>query len=247
MRTIRYKEIAATIRRAIESGELAAGALLPSEASLGTTHDVSRVTIRKALETLRSEGLVDSRQGFGWFVVGEQIPLGLSGLSTIEAQLRRSGRASARQVLEFSFVDARPVVADLLGARVLEVRRLNLVDGEPFARITVWCPEHLGAELSKADVERRSFQELVPVTLGGATQRIGAAVVTADDAELLGLPVGSAVLVVDRVTHDAAGQPVLVSEHVFPAHHAEFVVDLPASSAEEHHVGSPPGLRLVGP
>ena len=37
---------------------------------------------------------------------------------------------------------------------VLEVRRLNLADGEPFARVTVWCPDDLGAQLSRADVER---------------------------------------------------------------------------------------------
>ncbi len=247
MRTIRYREIADAIRRGIEAGEFPAGALLPSEAGLGATHDASRVTIRKALETLRADGLVDSRQGVGWFVVGEQIPLGLSGLSTIEEQLRRSGRSSGRRVLDFSYVDALPRVAELLGERVLEVRRLNLVDGEPFARITVWCPEHLGAELSKADVERRSFQELLPVTLGGATQRIGAALVGADDARLLGLAPGSAVLVVDRITHDAGGAPVLVSEHVFPAQQAEFVAELPADSAADAAAGSPPGLRLVGP
>ena len=43
---------------------------------------------------------------------------------------------------------------------MLEVRRLNLADGQPFALVTVWCPEELGAELSRADVERASFLEL---------------------------------------------------------------------------------------
>ncbi|MDH4279213.1 MAG: winged helix-turn-helix domain-containing protein, partial [Acidimicrobiia bacterium] len=62
MRRIRYHEIADDLRRTIESGDLEPGKVLPSEASLGTSHGASRVTIRKALEVLRGEGLVESRQ-----------------------------------------------------------------------------------------------------------------------------------------------------------------------------------------
>ena len=58
------------------------------------------------------------------------------------------------------------------------VRRLNLADGEPFARVTVWCPEDLGAHLSRAQVQERSFYDLLPVAFGGATQRLGECEVT---------------------------------------------------------------------
>lgn len=258
MSRIRYRQIADDLRRRIASGEWAAGQVLPSEAALGAEHEASRVTIRKALEVLRSEGLVDSRQGFGWLVAAETLPQPLASLVTIEQQLEASGRASARQVLDFRFVDAPPLVLPALGARVLEVRRLNLADGEPFARVTVWCRDDLGESLSKVDVERASFYELLDgrgegnrdggegaaVTIGDATQTIGAENVTSADAELLGVPAGSAVLVVRRVTNDIAGIPVLVSEHVFPGHLTEFVVDLARSDTSD--LVSPPGLRLVG-
>ncbi|MBT6446164.1 MAG: winged helix-turn-helix transcriptional regulator, partial [Acidimicrobiaceae bacterium] len=62
-RSFRYQEIAESIRGDVEKGVLATGALLPSESALSAAHDASRVTIRKALEQLRGEGLVDSRQG----------------------------------------------------------------------------------------------------------------------------------------------------------------------------------------
>ena len=58
-------------------------------------------------------------------------------------------------------------------------------------------------------------------------QTIGAAVADARDAALLEVPVGSPVLRCERTTSDPDGRPVLVSEHVFPAHRTEFVVDLP--------------------
>ena len=73
VRTIRYRDIAADLRRRVDEGEFAAGRLLPSESALSATYSASRVTIRKALEDLRSEGLVDSRQGFGWFVAGPTV------------------------------------------------------------------------------------------------------------------------------------------------------------------------------
>jgi GntR family transcriptional regulator len=243
VRAVRYREIADELGARVVAGEFGSGRLLPSEAALSATYGASRITVRRALEELRSEGLVDSRQGFGWFVAVDPLQQSLGRLGTIEAQLAASGVETERRVLDFAFVPAPPDVAAVLGeGTVLQVRRVNLADGEPFARVTVWCPEALGAELSRADVERASFYELLPVALGGATQTIGAAAVGPEDAAVLDVPPGSPVLRCRRVTTSVDGWPVLVSEHVFPAHRTEFVVDLPASVPSM----APSGLRLVG-
>ncbi len=223
-------------------GEFAAGGLLPSEAALGKTYGASRVTIRKALELLRDDNLVDSRQGLGWFAAADPVAQALTGLSTIERQLSDSGRTAVRRITDFGFVEAPLHVAQVLGVRVLEVRRINLADGHPFARVTVWCREDLGAELSKAELERSTFIELLPIELAGASQRIGAALVDEADAADLGIPESSAVLCVNRTTHAADGTAVLMSEHVFPGHLTEFVVDLPPETADD----APTGLRLLG-
>jgi GntR family transcriptional regulator len=241
---VRYRFIAEELRRQVEAGDFAAGRLLPSESALSAEYDVSRITVRKALELLREEGLVDARQGLGWFVAVDPLRQSLGRLGTIEAQLAESGIRSERRVLDFAFVAAPPRVRAVLRARkVLEVRRLTLADGAPFARVTVWCAERIGAGLSRDAVEQSSFYELLGpgVGLGGATQTIAAAAAAEDDAELLDIPVGSPVLVCERTTTDLAGDPVLFSTHVFPGHRTEFVVDLP-------HVDqsiAPSGLRLV--
>jgi GntR family transcriptional regulator len=242
VREVRYRAIADELRGRVESGELGAGRLLPSESELSRAHLVSRVTVRKALELLREEGLIDARQGFGWFVAADPVRQALGRLGTIEDQLGELGLSSERQVVGFRFLSPPPRVRQVLGVdAVLEVRRLNLADGQPFARVTVWCPEEVGARLSRAEVERTPFYELVGVPIGGATQTIGAAAASAADAHLLAVPVGSPVLRCERVTRDVEDRPLLVSEHVFPAHRTEFVVDLPKS---EPSMG-PSGLRLV--
>ena len=121
------------------------------------------------------------------------------------------------------------------------MKRRNLADGAPFAVVTVWCPAELGQHLSRREVERRPFYELLGVQLRGATQTIGAAAATEHDARLLEVPVGSPVLRCERLTTTVTGEPVLLSEHIFPAHRTEFVVELPQSAPSL----VPSGLRLV--
>jgi GntR family transcriptional regulator len=242
VRSARYREIADDLRHRLAAGEFSAGRLLPSEAELGAAYAASRVTVRKALEGLREEGLLASRQGIGWQPAFDPLRQTLGRLGTIEAQLADAGIASTRQILDFGFVNAPARVRRVLDSRrVLEVRRLNLANGEPFARVTVWCAEQVGRQLSLQDVERSSFYELLDVELGGATQTIGAAGATKSDAELLRLVAGSPVLRCTRVTNDVGGRAVLMSEHVFPADRTEFVVDL---THVERSI-APNGLRLV--
>ncbi|MDW3213829.1 MAG: GntR family transcriptional regulator [Ilumatobacteraceae bacterium] len=240
MRHVRYQEIADELRTRVRSA--APGSLLPSEAELSREFSASRVTIRRALEVVREDGLIAARQGFGWFVSTEPVRQSLERLGTIESQLETSGRDPARRVIDFSFESPPVHVRKLLGpAKVLRVKRVSLADGEPFAVVTVWCPAVMGQRLSLDDVERRPFSELLDVELRGATQTIGADSADADLAGLLAVPVGAPLLKCQRVTADLDGNPVLVSEHYFPAHRTEFVVDLPH---DEPSI-TPAGLRLV--
>lgn len=240
MRQIRYQEIADALRERVLAAP--AGSVLPSEAEMSDEFGASRVTIRRSLELLREEGLLAARQGFGWFVAAEPVPQSLQSLATIESHVEGVGKLSERKIEEFAYVASPDRVERVLGCdQVLRVKRVNLADGEPFAVVTVWCPAELGAHLSRKDVERRPFYELLNVDLLGATQRIAADLVDPADAKLLGVPAGSPVLRCERVTTDRSGAPVLVSEHVFPAHRTEFVVDLPQAEPSM----TPSGLRIV--
>ena len=82
---------------------------------------------------------------------------------------------------------------------------------------------------------------MLDVELRGATQTIGADLASAADASLLGVPVGAPLLRCQRVTTDQAGRALLLSEHVFPAHRTEFVVELPQAEPSM----TPSGLRIV--
>jgi GntR family transcriptional regulator len=238
---MRYLDVADDLRRRIAVGELRPGRLLPSEAQLAADHEVSRVTVRRALTLLRDGGLVGSRQGYGWYVSPSPLPQPLDGLRTIEANVLAAGQSTERHILGFGFIDAPARAREVLGVdTVLEIRRVNLADGEPFARVTVWVPDALATDLSRASVERHSLYELLPVTLGGATQSISAVPASKDDADLLGVPPGAPLLCAERTTRDADGSAVLLSDAVFNPLLTELVVELPPTGDAE-----PAGLRLV--
>ena len=215
--------IARDLRQQLASGELGAGAVLPSEADLAGAYGVSRVTVLKALEVLRAEGLIDARQGFGWFVPVDRVRQLVGDLTTIEAELAAQGREPVRKVLSFRFVPD-PFAAGG-GAEVLEVVRVNLADGQPFALVTVWCPAEVGRRLSTEEVETSTFYDLLPVPVAAIDQTIRATSADERDAEVLGVPSGSPLLVALRISRDAVGEAFLRSEHRFPAHLTEFVLE----------------------
>jgi GntR family transcriptional regulator len=244
---MRYVDVASELRARLAAGDFRPGGPLPSEAELGEELGASRVTVRRALEALKAEGLVTSRRGSGWFVAHDPVRQSLGRVTTVEAALEAAGAVPSRKVLEFAFEPASNDVAAALdlarGAEVLRVRRLNLADDRPFAIVTVWVAANLGRHLSRADVEMATFYDLLPfagVEFGRAQQIIGADVATADDARLLEIERGDPVLTCRRLTLDAAGRPVLLAEHRYAGVHTTFEVELPSVTSPRAQIGARP-------
>lgn len=262
IQVVRYLHIADAIRDDIAAGRFGAGGSLPSESELGKRFSASRVTVRRALEVLRDDGLVTSRRGSGWFLAVDPVRQSLGRFATVEDALEAAGVESRREVLEFGFEPApdrvRAELELVAGADVLRVRRRNFArlpsvrkggaaHDEPFGVVTVWLPRHHGEALSRSDVEASTFYELLTrrgVALGAAVQTITAEAAGPDDVDLLAVPDGIPVLVCHRLTRDLDRRPVLFSEHRYPSHRTEFEVELPRVAPAGE---GPVGLRLVRP
>lgn len=227
-RTYLYQQLAADIRARVAAGEFDNGVLLPSEGQLAEAYSVSRLTVKRALDGLRRDGLLEARRGLGWFVAKRQaLRQGLGQLTTIDENIRALGMTPVRKVLEFAFVDAPPEVRERLGAdRTLRIVRLNLADGEPVAHVTTYCAEDLAGGLSKTSVEQSTVYELLPVEIAAASHVIRAGLVDDPEASLLHVAPGSPGLWSERITYDSDERAVLFSLAVFPADRAEYVVEL---------------------
>ncbi len=249
VRLPRYLQIAQDIKVSIENETFVKGQLLPSEAALSKTYDVSRVTVRKALDVLRDGNLVEPRHGSGWLVKPSPVPQSLGTFMTLEEQLENVGVAPMRKVLSSRRILASGRQEEVLGPiELLEVERLNFADGIPFARITVWLSIELAKKFSISDLEEKSFYKLLrdsgalPRPLASAIQTIAAALIGESDAALLQVPQGSPALRCERTTFDTLGYPILLSEFIFPGSRTEFVSEM---TSTEGFVLPSSGLRLI--
>jgi DNA-binding GntR family transcriptional regulator len=240
---VRHQDLADALRLRIASHDLGARGALPGELDLAREYGTSRVTVRRALDQLRREGLVTSRRGSGWFAAGDLLRQPLGRVTTVEAAVEAAGARPGRRVTGFGFVAAPAFVADALrldpGGEVLRVERVNLADDEPFALVTVWVRADVGADVSRADIERTTFYDLLPlrgVELESVHQTITAEVAEPDVATALACAPGDPLLLVRRVTSDASGEPTLYSEHRYPADRTSFEIEFSIGSGARQHV-----------
>src|SRR5689334_19628805 len=142
MTDLRYRQVADGLRERIGKGSYGPSGALETEAELCRAFGVSRITVRRALELLRDEGMVTSRKGSGWSVAVDPVRQVLGTFPTVEASLREDGVAFRRQVLEFGYQAAPPDIARALrlpeGAEVLRVQRLNFADEHAVDLVTTW-------------------------------------------------------------------------------------------------------------
>ncbi|MEV0395882.1 GntR family transcriptional regulator [Polymorphospora rubra] len=242
-----YRQIADHLREAIERHELAPGAQLPSESALVAEYNVNRVTARRALSVLVTDGLVAAEHGRGWFV-RRRPPV--KRLSSDRFAGRKEGKAAftvdmEENQREFSveviFVgeanDTPPDILSRLGlgsdAPVLVRRRRYLAEGQPVEYATSYIPLEIaqGTPISQANpgpggiYARMEDQGFV---FERYDEEITARMPTEEETRILSLPAGSPILHLTR-TAIASGRPVEVCNTVMDSAAFVLLYSLPAS------------------
>lgn len=211
-----HEQIAQHLRERILDGRYAPLAQVPSETALCASFEVSRVTVRQALAALQSEGLIFKRQGKGSFVARPKSTQDVTQLAGLAEALASQGHQVLNRVLSLgegrADAQAAQKLALPLGAPVVILRRVRLIDRVPVSLEVTVLPGHLLAVLQRADLVQRDVFEVLEndagLALGHADLTIGAAPADALLAEHLPLAPGMPVLHIERLTHDAAGRPI---------------------------------------
>lgn len=256
MTSSRFRQIAEDLRERVALGEFGDQGTLDSESALCSRYAVSRVTVRRALETLREQGLVQSRQGSGWFATGGSFhqTLALGTFRHAGSAVAESGKVMARRVIDFGYLKASPVLSSTLdlaaagageaAADVLHSRSVRTVDGVPLDLVAEWVPAAIAGRVSRADAAepgiwaslRRDGHRVASVR-----QTITAGIATADDAALLDVELGAPLLLVRRLALDEDKAPLALSDHRYLAHRFSLEVEFngwPGAGDD-----TPPGLR----
>ncbi|SNT36183.1 GntR family transcriptional regulator [Actinacidiphila glaucinigra] len=238
----------------------APGTPIPSERALCEQLDVSRPTVRSAVDELVTTGLLVRRHGSGMFVAPAKITQELAQGENAFSLPQASGHWLSR-VLEFATVRAGARVGRKLrvspAAEIVYIARLRLVDGEPMAVEYLHVPAELVPGLRAADMESGDFyaclRERHGVLVHEAVQSIEPTVANEEEARLLQVPVLSPALLFDRLTSDAAGRPVEYVHSLYRGDRYRIVSRLSLADSTSaglpvtagHHPGMPPDERAA--
>ncbi len=211
----RHAAIARALRESIRSGELAPGSTLPSEAKLTARFGVSRGTVRHALSTLRTEGLIVGGRGRVPVVRRPGLSQNFDQLVSFTMWAKQLGRSPSARTLELARRPADAHAAAQLGLAVgtpvFEYKRLRLLDGEPVMIERTTLLERVGRLLLDCDLDGGSVYGQLGargIEFSEAHQTIAAIAAGAEDAELLGVVRRSPILEVRRRALDPDGQPL---------------------------------------
>ena len=206
---MKYARIVEHIERTISDGSLGPGDRLPPERDLAAEHGVSRMTVRQALQTLEARGLLRrtiGRSG-GSFVAQPKLERDLGTFSGLSEQLRRQGIVAGARLVSAGEADG-----------AIEIVRVRLADGEPFALERSSFPADRFGALLELDLTGSLYDLLsehfdaAPVR---AVERIEPVLADADEAAALGIARGAPLMLVDRAAYDAAGLVVETARDVF--------------------------------
>lgn len=202
---------------AIAGGSFARGETLPGEQRLAEIHGVSRVTVRRALEALAADGLIEKRAGSGSVVRGPVAAPGTvtADFATLIPQLVEMGRDTTARLLSFAYGPAPETVREAMAldgaARVQTAVRVRLIEGRPFSHLTTHVPEDIALSYTEADLATTPLFRLLErsgVTVAEAHQSVTATLAAPDVAEALGVSTGAPLLALRRIVRDAEGRGV---------------------------------------
>ncbi|MEZ5912704.1 MAG: GntR family transcriptional regulator [Paracoccaceae bacterium] len=234
-----YLQLRRRIESGIEAGTLAENAPLPSEREIAAITGMSRVTVRKAVETLADDGLIIQKQGSGSFVAPQRrrVEQSLSRLTSFTEDMARRGMATQSHWLERGLYMPSPheVVALGLAAgdSVARVVRLRTANDQPMAVERASLPVDIlpnPTEVTGSLYEHLGRSGNRPVR---AVQRISATNLAEAEAALLEVPVGAAGLSIERISYLPSGRVVEMTRSTYRGDTYDFVAELRIANEQD--------------
>lgn len=208
-----YLQLIGIVKRNISAGMLSAGDLLPSEAEMCRTFEISRSTVRQAIGALEAEGLVVRKQGRGTYVAEPKVRRKTEMVYSFTSEISSMGLTPSSKLIEFDIITPTPDIVKMLGlgsedAEVYRFTRIRNVNDEPLIIETSYYPRYIYPNLTRELLETHSFYSLlyeVGIVPANAVDSYEAVIIGRQEAELLHCKPGSSAFFVQRRTGTDAG------------------------------------------
>lgn len=204
-----YAQLKEQIIAAIRNGEFQPGDQLPSQRNLIQKYNMSHMTVRRALDELKNEGIINAIPGKGFYVAEETHPAEIGSLMGFAVHVRSLGKTPRTELLDAKLIQAYSVIARNLnvpeGTEIVYLRRLRFIDEMPFSLTSSYLPHHLCmgilrfnfAQFSLFDTLRQRYR----LELAGSTSLIEALLADEELAKLLKLELPKAILKKEQLTY----------------------------------------------
>lgn len=228
----RYVQLRQRLERGIESGVLAPNSSLPAEREIAEITELSRVTVRKAIQELVREGLVEQRQGSGSFIREpvSRMEQSLSHLTSFTEDMARRGMDTTSRWLERGVFLPNHAEINALnlgdGAEVSRIYRLREAGGRPMALERASLPLDIlpnPLDVTTSLYEVLNARGLRPVR---AVQKISAINLETREAGFLGVAEGAAGLSIERTSYLASGRVAELTRSLYRGDAYDFVAEL---------------------
>lgn len=228
-----YIQIADRLVSQIESGELAPGDRLPAERELSENLGVNRMTLRRALRVLESQGLVLRKHGIGTFIGEPKIDRQMDVVFRFTRRMQNRGYTPGTQVisLDETLVDAAlsRQMAVPVSSPAYKILRLRSINHEPVMIESYIIPVRRFPGLDRYDLESRSVYEVMETEYGvqitRAQQSFEPVVASSFEAELLKIRVGAALMLEKRISYDQDNRPVEYGKDRYRGDRFRFVTE----------------------
>lgn len=204
-----YMIIHDSLKKEIQSGKYHVSELLPTEYELEKIYNVSRTTIRRAMEVLKEEGLVDIKQGRGTMVLDYRTKQDLNKVTSVTESLRRRGYDVRTKSM---YIDIIPVSEDLgkelqleHGEMIARVQRIQLANEKPMVIMKNYIPYKLVPDIkqftNKFSGLYEFLEEQYQLDINAANDKILAKSADFAESEMLNILPGTALLCIHRICY----------------------------------------------
>ncbi len=228
-----YQQLQRALRDAIADKRLAPDEALPPERELAEEFQISRITVRKALDGLVGDGLLTRRQGAGTFVAAPA-EKNFSKLSSFSEDMISRGRTPHSVWLSRAAGAVTPEESMTLGLSpgtpVYRFNRIRFADGAPMALEYSTIPGFCLPSLDVVEASLYGALEKHGARPFRALQRLRAVLVTPEQAEMMAIPAKSAGLLIERRGFLKDGRPVEFTQSYYRGDAYDFVAELNTST-----------------
>jgi GntR family transcriptional regulator len=228
-----YYQIEEQIKQQIESGVLKPGDMLKSEREYAEYYDVSRMTVRQAINNLVNQGYIYKKKGSGTYVQEKKIEQALNGLTSFTEDMRKRGMEPSSRLLKFELIPATAKIAKELNLKentpVTEIKRIRYGDGVPIAIERNLLPANLVKGLNEEIINQSLYQyieEELNLRIADALQVIEASTASKTEADLLEIQKGSPILLIERKTFLADGTVLELVKSAYRADRYKFMITM---------------------